>query len=115
MTGIALQIALSIVLDNPGNYNRLDDRTIWTILFHIKDNFYSASVIIADILSIFSYPATLHTHTWLADRVCERCRYDGSRIKSPYLSVIYSDIRLTDHWVMRIERQNSSRIDSRFG
>lgn len=49
MTDIALQIALSIALNKPGNYNRLDDGTIWTIFMHILENFYSASVIIVSI------------------------------------------------------------------
>ena len=48
MIGIALQIVLSIVFNNPGNYNRLDDRTIWTIVFHTKDDCRPASVFIAD-------------------------------------------------------------------
>ena len=49
MTDIALQIALSIALNKPGNYNRLDDRTIWTIFIHITDKFYSAVIITASI------------------------------------------------------------------
>ena len=48
MTEIALQITPFIDLNNPGNYNRLDDRTIRTILFHTKDDCRSASVVIAD-------------------------------------------------------------------
>jgi len=31
-------------------------RTMWTVVFHIKDNFYSAFVIVADILLISAQP-----------------------------------------------------------
>jgi hypothetical protein len=46
--GVALQIAPSTVLNNAGDYNRLDDGTIWTIVFHTKDDCRPASVFIAD-------------------------------------------------------------------
>jgi hypothetical protein len=46
--GVALQIAPSTVLNNAGDYNRLDDGTIGTIVFHTKDDCRPASVFIAD-------------------------------------------------------------------
>jgi hypothetical protein len=69
------------------------------------------------IFLFFTVSVVHASHTYIDVRpcVCERCRYDGSRIKSRNDGVSYKAIGLTGHWVMRIERRNFSRIDSRFG
>ena len=70
---------------------------MWTVVFHIKDNFYSALVIVADISLISAPPDRLHTHTRTADRVCEGCDMMVQEQNRHILLLLLEIYRLVNH------------------